>query len=139
MDEQELQQKLRRFFELRQKRDAAKLASSKAEKEYREMEAEVWEAFDESPQDGARKFDLGEPYGVVTFTAKETIYGDVIDEEQAMEYLEQAALVEEYTEPKLKDARVNELVRGFREQNIDLPPGFDFRPRRYVSISVPKT
>jgi hypothetical protein len=138
VDDQQLQQKLRRFVELREKRDAAKLAATRAESDYREAETEVWEAFDESPQEGSRKIDLGEPYGVVTFQAKETTYGRVLSEEEFLDYLEQSAQVEEYTVAKIKEARINELVRGFREQNIDLPPGLDFRTTRYVSISMPK-
>lgn len=139
MDDQELQQKGRRLVELRERRDQAKTALERAETDYREAEAELWEAFDESPVQGARKIDLGEPYGVVTLQAKETYYGRILDEDQALDFLNNNALTEEFTEPKIKKARINELVREYREANRDLSgTGLDFYAQRYVSISMPK-
>lgn len=138
MDDLELQQKGRRLVELRQKRDQAKRQFERDEEDYREAEAEFWEALDESPVEGSRKVDLGPPFGTVTFTPTETYYGNVIDEQAALEYLEERALIDEYTHPKLKKARVNELIRELREQGAEMPPGFDFYPQRRVRITMPK-
>lgn len=130
--------KLRRFVEAREKRDEAKVTLENAEKEYRELEAEVWEEFEESPLTGTLKIDLGDGLGEVGFLAQETHFGRIIDSDAALEYFENRALVEEYTEPKITMARVNELVRDRIEQGESMPPGIDFYTRRPVKISRKK-
>ena len=77
----EEQKKLRLLVELREKRDTDAAAAEASEKAYREHEADVWMALDESPLTGAIKIDLGEPYGVVTFRYRETYYGRILDKE----------------------------------------------------------
>lgn len=125
-------------MELREKRDTTKTAAEAAETEYREYETEVWEEMSESEQLPPFKFDLGEPYGVVSFSPRETYYGRVIDADAALEYFEQRALIDEYTQPKIVMARVNELVRDAIEQNEALPKGLDFYPRRFITITRQK-
>lgn len=130
--------KVRRLMELREKRDEAKTAAENAEKEYREHEADVWEALEDSPVKPPFKVDLGEPYGVVSFHPKETYYGRVIDKEKALEYFEGRAMIDEVTEPKIVAARVNEIVRDAIEQAESLPDGLDFYAKRFVSITKQK-
>jgi len=131
--------KLRRLMELRTKRDETKAAAEAAEKEYREGEADVWEALSDGPMDRLNNIDLGEPWGKVSFHAKETIYGRIIDEDAALEYFEQRAMADEVTKPKIVMARVNELVRDAVEQGESLPPGTDFYPKRFVQITRKKS
>lgn len=131
--------KMRRLMEAREKRDTTKVAAESAEKEYRELESELWDEIAESPIEGSIKVDLGEPYGKVTFGVRETYYGRVLDKDLALEYFEQSARVDEFTEPKIVPARVNELVRERIENNDGkMPPGIDWYPRRYIAISRPK-
>jgi hypothetical protein len=132
-------QKLRRLMELRQRRDESKKQAEIDEKAYREAEADVYEALDEGPMDRLNNIDLGEPWGKVSFQARETIYGRVIDADEAQEYFEQRQMVEEVSEPKFVMARVNELVRDAVEQGEKLPPGLDFYQRRFVSITKQKS
>jgi hypothetical protein len=130
--------RFRRFMELREKRDADKLAAEKSEKEYRRAEQDLWDDLEESPIKGSLKVDLGYPYGVVTFGPQLRHYGRIIDIDAAMEYLEQRALVDEFTTPKISAARVNELVRTSLEAKQAPPDGFDFYSKRYVSITRQK-
>jgi hypothetical protein len=129
---------LRRLMELRTKRDEDKKAAEESEKAYRDAEADVYEALADGPMERLNNIDLGEPWGKVSFHAKETIYGNVIDEEKLMEYFEQRAMVEEVTEPKFSKARLNEVARDCVEQASPFPPGLDFHPRRYVQITRKK-
>ena len=131
----DLSEMLRRLMEAREKRDTTKTAAERAERQYRTLEAEVWEALEDSPIEGTIKIDLGPPYGLVSFLPRETYFGRVIDKEDALDYFEQRAMSEEMTEPKIAKARVNELVREHLEQKKPMPPGLDFYPKRYVSIS----
>lgn len=130
--------KLRRLMEVRQVRDEAKVAAENAEKEYREYEADVWESIEESPVVGNLKVDLGAPFGIVSFRTNETYYGRVIDKEDAMEYFEQRAMMDEVSQPKLVMARVNEVVNEHREQGKAPPPGLDWYAKRYVTITRQK-
>lgn len=130
--------KLRRLIEVREKRDISKATAERDEKEYRAIEAEVIDALEESPLEPPYKVDFGEPYGVVRFSPRETIYGRVIDKEAALDYFEQRALMDELTEPKIAMARLNEIVRELHEQGEAMPDGVDFVPRRYITITRQK-
>jgi hypothetical protein len=130
---------LRRLMELRTKRDENKKAAEEAEKEYREAEADVYEALSDGPMDRLNNIDLGEPWGKVSFHAKETIYSRVIDPDALMEYFEQRAMVEEVTEPQFSKARLNEIAREAVEAAAQMPKGLDFYPRRFVQITRKKS
>lgn len=134
----EIVQKLRRLMEARVERDTAKKAAELAEKEYRELEAEVWDVLEESDLEPPYKVKLGEPYGTVRFNNRTTNYARVIDEDAALEGFEQRAVVDEFTKPKIVMQRLNEQVRDALEQGKPLPPGVDFYPKRFVSITVEK-
>lgn len=126
---------LRRLVEAREKRDEAAKAARAAEQEYREIEAEVHEELSEGPMTRLNNVDLGPPYGRVSFHAKETYYGRIIDKEAALEYIEDRAMLDEMTEPKIVMARVNEIVREAVEDGERVPPGMDYYARRYVQIT----
>jgi hypothetical protein len=130
---------LRRLMELRTKRDETKKAAEEAEKEYRDAEADVYEALSDGPMDRLNNIDLGEPWGKVSFHAKETIYSRVIDPDALMEYFEQRAMVEEVTEPQFSKARLNEIAREAVEAAAQMPKGLDFYPRRFVQITRKKS
>ena len=125
-------------MELRTKRDEDKAAAERSEKDYREAEADVYEALSDGPMDRLNNIDLGEPWGKVSFHAKETIYSRVIDEDALMEHFEQRAMVDEVTEPTFSKARLNEIARDSVEQAEKMPPGLDFYPRRFVQITRKK-
>jgi hypothetical protein len=131
----DLVSRFRRLVELREKRDQDKKAAERSEKAYREAEAEIWEELEESPVKGTVRIDLGDDLGVVTFQPKETYYGRVINQNDALDYFEERALMDEFTTPKIVMARVNEQVRQCIEQGDPIPPGLDYYAKRYISIS----
>lgn len=135
--------KVRRFMEARIQRDEDAERAKASEKEYREIEAEVWEELAPDPEAEdqklhSHKVPLGDPYGTVTFEPRETIYGRIINEEAALEYYEQRALVDEITAPKFVMRRINEEVRAAHEAGGNFPPGTDFYAKRSVAIRRPK-
>jgi len=141
----EAKSKLRRLMEARVKRDELKEALKNAESDFREIEAEVFEALedlrdpnDPNPKRSAIKVHLGEPWGTVSFRGRETYYGRIIDEDAAMDYFEQRQMVDEVTAPKFSKKRLNEIVRDHREQGLDMPPGMDYYPDRGVTITRQK-
>jgi hypothetical protein len=130
--------KLRRLMEARDKRDKAKKALETAEKDYREIEAEVHEELSESVE-GTLKVPLGPPWGTVSFLPKSTTYSNVLNEDRLLEYLEDRALVDEYTKPSVVKGRLNELVREIEDTGEQMPPGLDAYKRRYVQITKQKS
>jgi hypothetical protein len=139
MISEEVKAKLRRLLDARQERDTAKKKAENKEKDYRELEAEVWDMLDEADLEPPYKFKLGEPYGTVRFNNRTTYYGRIIDEDAALEGFEQRAVIDEMTKPKIVMQRINEEVRDAIEQGKPLPPGVDFYPKRFVSISKEKS
>lgn len=130
--------KLRRLMESRTRRDEAKVALEEAEADFRSCEADVFEALDDSGVQGTVKVDLGPPWGIVSFRTRETLYGRIIDEERALRYFEGRAMIDEVSAPKFVKRRINEIVRDFHEQGMDMPPGIDYYPQRGVTITRQK-
>ena len=132
----------RRLMELREKRDDAKQALKDAESDYREFEAELWERLTEdgtlSTKEATVRVPLGDPWGTVTFSPRETFYGKIANPRRAMEYLEERQMTDEFTEPKFVERQVNGLIRDCIENEVDLPDGFDFYARRYMTITRQK-
>lgn len=133
---EEAKSKLRRLMEARTKRDIAKVAFEQAEAEFREVEADVFEALDEVK--GQLKTDLGGNWGDVAFRRRETEFGRVYDDEAFQEWLENTGRVDEYSTPKVAKGRLNSLVRSLREQGLELPPGVDFYTNTGVTITRQK-
>lgn len=131
---------LRRLMELREARDAAKVAEKKAVKDYQEAEMDLYERLADGPVKRLNNVDLGPPWGKVSFGARETYYGRVIKgmEDEALAHYRQRAMVEQVTEPKFVMARINEEVRDCIEQGKQPPPGIDFYARRGVTITRQK-
>lgn len=130
--------KLRRLMEARQRRDELKKALEEAEADFRSMEADVYDALDESDIEGTVKVDLGNPWGTVSFRTRETLYGRIYDEDAALTYFNDRAMTDEVSAPKFVKKRINEIVRDHHEQGLDMPPGVDYYPQRGVTITRQK-
>lgn len=132
--------KLRRLMELREARDSLEKQAKEAKEAYTEAELELFEELDAGPVKRLNNVDLGEPWGKVSFGARETYYGRIIPgmEEEALEHYEQRAMIDQVTAPKFVMKRINEEVRHRREQNQPMPPGIDFYARRGVTITRQK-
>lgn len=128
----------RRFVAKREERDADAAKAKQSEEDYRELEAEVWMALEESPLEGDIKIDLGEPYGVVTFGPRETYYARVLNKEDVLEHFEQRAMIDDVMTPSLSKARLNEVVRDCIDAGKEPPPGLDFYAKRGVNITRKK-
>ena len=127
---------LRRLMEARTKRDVAKQALETAEKEFREVEADIFESLGEVK--GQLKTDLGDEWGVAAFRRRETEFGRVYDPEAFQDWLENNAMVDEFSAPKVVKGRLNALVRSYREQGLDLPPGVDYYTVAGVTVTRQK-
>src|SRR4051794_19567893 len=103
--------RIKRLVELRDQRDEDKAAAANSEKAYRDAEAELVEDLEESGVKGSIKFDFGGEMGEVRIHANETFYGRIIDPDKALDYFENAGLIESHTEQKFVGRRLNELVR----------------------------
>lgn len=129
---------LRRLMEARVERDEDAAKAKRSEDDYREVEAEVYESFEDSGTVGTIKVDLGDPFGVVSFRTRETYFGKIVDEDAALEYYESRAQIDEVTSPKFVMKRVNEEVRDRIEQGLSMPPGVTFTARRGMTITRQK-
>ena len=134
----EAKAKFRRLIEARTARDEAKKALETAEQEFRDIEAEVYEALEDSGVKGTLKVDLGPPWGTISFRTRETFYGRIIDDHLAQEYFEQRAMMDEVSAPKFVKRRINEIVREAMEGDGEMPPGIDYYPQRGVTITRQK-
>lgn len=134
-DEEQIASKFRRLVELRTNRDERKTAAEVSEKEYRDYESDLFEEIQSGPMQGTRRIDLGEPFGLVAFTPRETTFGRIIDSEAAVEYFEEHGQTEEMTKPQIGKGKLNERVRELLEQGKPLPDGVDFYVNRGITIS----
>lgn len=73
--------------------------------------------------------------GSHTFSAKETIYGQVQDEDAFRAWVKDQDLEEEFFRSEEVKGRINELVREAIDSGRDLPPGLGWYPRKYVSTT----
>lgn len=130
-----LESKFRRLAELRETRDIDKQTAESSEAAYREYEAELLEAIDESALRGTVEFDFGADLGIIRFQPRRTIYGKIIDKNAALDAFEEEAIVDEMTAPKIEARRLNEYVRDRIESGQELPDGVGYYEKRYVTIS----
>lgn len=130
--------KFRRLVELREKRDSDKAKAETSEKEYRTHEAELFDEMADGPIQGTIRLDLGEPYGTVAFTPKETPFGRILDNEAAVKYFEEQGMLEEVTRQQFGKQKLNEIVRDFLDQGKPMPPGVDWYAKRGITISRSK-
>lgn len=130
-----LESKFRRLAELRQDRDIDKAALERSEKAYREYEAELFEAIEDSTLKGSVEFEFGGDLGTIRFSPRRTIYGRIEDKNLAYESFENSALIDEMTSPKFEAKRLNEFVRESFEAGRDLPAGVGFYEKKFWTIS----
>lgn len=139
----EQKETFRRALELRDARDAAKAAYETAEKEWREKEAELWDVMTEegeiATKDAGMKVSLGEPYGTVTFSPRETHFGRILNLRAATEFFESRAMNDEMTELRISKARLNEYVRRVINGTEPMPPGVDYYTNKGITITRPKS
>jgi len=131
----ELKSRFQRLLELRDRRDKDKKTSAASERAYRECEAEVFEAVQDSGMKGRISFDFGGELGRASFQTRSTNYGRILDKDAAIRALKAEGLDEMITSEAIVERRLNELVRDRLESTADLPDGVGWYPRNGISIS----
>lgn len=134
-EEDRIASKFRRLVELRETRDQTKTSADIAEEEYRRYEGELFDEIQDGPMQGTRRINLGEEFGVVAFTPRETKFGRIIDADAAVEFFAKRDMAEEMTRPKIEKRKLNELVRDYLDAGKSLPDGIDFYVNRGITIS----
>lgn len=128
---------LRRFMEIRDRRDQLRVELKTAEEEYRDAEADLYEVL--RTIKGKVKVDLGEPWGWTGFGGSETVYATVHNEAEALEYYSKLASTAAVAGPKLKMGILNSEVRTALETpGTPLPPGVGWTKKRVVSVTRQK-
>ena len=130
-----IESKFRRLAEAREARDMSKAAADRAEREYREVEADLFEQLEDSAIRGTVQFDFGGDLGTVKFSPRRTIYGRIIDKNAALDAFENEAIADEMSSPKIEARRLNEYVRERLENGQSLPTGVDFYEKKFITIS----
>jgi hypothetical protein len=139
-----LKAKLRKLVEMREDRDAKKIAWQKAKDDTEALELEIFDIFERpdangDPQiKGTLSVPLGEPYGVVKFRTRETYYAKIVDEDEVQQYYEKRAMMEEVSAPKFVMKHLNGDVREALENNQNPPPGLTYTVNRGMTITQEK-
>jgi hypothetical protein len=127
-------------MELREDRDRLDKQAKDAKEAYQEAEMELFELLSDGPVSRLNNVDLGEPWGKVSFGARETIYGRVIPgkESEAREHFTSRGQMDVLTTPKFVAKRLNEIAREHYDGGEQFPPGIDWYARRGVTITRQK-
>lgn len=125
---------------VRAKEKASRLSAQAeaAKRAANDVEDSFWEALDDA-QTKTVTLDLGEGFGEVRFTRRETIYGRVIPgrEAEAAAALAELGLDAEILDdrPTVRKRILNEYVADWVKQRKPLPPGIDFYSVRGVTVT----
>lgn len=113
-------------------------AADAASARMRAVEADFWEAAEEANMKTV-PLQLGEGYGDVTFTRRETITGRVLGgfEHEAAEALRAMGVAGAILDdrPAVRKKVLNEHVRDWLKQGMPLPAGVDFVATRGVTVT----
>lgn len=78
---------------------------------------------------------FGQRVGTANYVLHSTVYGNVTDADTFVDWCKAAGLYDEMFDDSVKKKQLNELVRAALDNNEELPPGVNFYPRRYISIT----
>lgn len=125
----------RRLLELREARDTDKAKADKSSAAYRELEAELYAELEEAGIRGRLEFDFGGDLGTAKFQRRATTYGRVVDKDAAIAALRAMGLDDVIYDTAVREGRLNEKVREWRETGADYPEGVDAYDRKSIAIS----
>lgn len=129
---QALRSRLVEFDELRTKKQLATKRADELKAQFNSLQEELWEALDAT---GLTSISVAVGDQKITFTAKETLYGNVFDREAAFAAFEAMGRADELTSTKEEKGRINELVRECLEHGQALPDGVDYYGRKVISVT----
>lgn len=134
MPSERLETKLRRLVDAKRRKKETKAAATEAEKAHREEEAACYQELEEEYGDVTSiTIDLGPGYGKHTFVRQSRVYGKVFNEDLAFESLDNEALSDELTAPKVSESALNQLVQERVRNGQPLPDGITFRTRNWIT------
>lgn len=128
-----LRARVARLVELREAKDRAKLAATKATTEFEQYQAEFYDEYEKSPLKGSISLDIGDR--TIQIVPRKTRYGRILDRDKAIEYFTKRNKLNEYTRDDFRMGRLHELVREHIEQKKPLPEGIDFYTKEFFTIT----
>lgn len=137
MSEENRNQALRRYVDLRREKDELDAKLSEVKASLVEQMRHVHELLRKDGTLGATTVDLGTGYGKFRFTPGETTVANIHDEKALHEWIEAEGRGEElYFPDKLRKKPLNEMVREIKEhENAQFPPGLDFTDTKKVTMT----
>ena len=117
----------RRLLEVESRYEETKKTSSQL---YAEKERLELQLYDRMKDIGINQFRTSE-FGLIS--CANTLYGKIIDMEQASDWLKENGLFDEILKYSAKKARVNELLKKYLEEGKPIPPGFDYALTKSIS------
>lgn len=136
MASERLEQKLRRFVDLRQERDIAKRRHDEAKSAYEQEQAALYDEIEQEVGDlSSVTLDLGEGYGKINFQRRHRTYGRIFNADAAYEALDKEALTDELTKPGFDKAAVTDLVNERLQNHQELPDGIDWYTKAWINIA----
>lgn len=126
--------RFRRLLELRDRRDASRVASEAAKVEHDEYEQELYAELADSEFTGSVRLNFPE-WGEVVFTPRSTAYGRILDRAEAIRSFEDLSIDDVMVGAKVQQARLNEEIRHRLEQGDEMPKGVDFYENTGITVS----
>ena len=106
-----LDTRVRRLLELRTANSLAQQAAKEAKAELDAYEAELWSELED---EGTKTWsgDLGEGFGQVRITRRETQYAEILDKQALIDSIKEEGLESELLRPDLRKKNLNALVKA---------------------------
>lgn len=124
-----LNEQAARLRELKLARDEAKAEYQSLDAQFKDAQKALIERMNEVGVEGIKKDGIN-------FVPTKTIYGQVQDRREFVEWAEQEQ--PELLEPKERSELINELARQLLDDGEPFPPGLGFRVKEYISQRAAK-
>lgn len=82
--------------------------------------------------------ELGDGYGTYHVKRRATEHSRVYDQDALLAWANEEARTEEVFDSKVRKKQLNQIIRSYREQGLDLPAGTDFYTERGITLTRKK-
>ena len=124
----EINDRLAELDRLKEDRDHKRRIADEAEAAHRQYEANL---FADLRELGLRTIRTDH----AQFQRKSTVYATVTDKDELLEWAKERGLDEELFSDKPNKQALNQIVRDAIDSGQELPPGVNWYPREYISIT----
>lgn len=128
-----------RVIKAREAFEAATRAKTNAESAHKRAQAALWENLNDADETTVT-IELGDPYGKVSFTKRETIRANILAERraEAVASIRASGLADALLsdQPNFNGKALNDHVREWIKNGNPLPDGIDFSSTKYVNVSM---